>query len=131
MGIDLLKAKTFPSYTLACTICGYIIGIITIPRFISQVNALRFCTVLGTVFTLLIIFAKGTVQFLGHTADLSIWFVVLLGLANSLVSVSYTHLDVYKRQIGDSFSPSATMVAAQCPAAFARKEGQIGASRRD
>lgn len=85
MGIDLLKAKTFPSYTLACTICGYIIGIITIPRFISQVNALRFCTVLGTVFTLLIIFAKGTVQFLGHTADLSIWFVVLLGLANSLV----------------------------------------------
>lgn len=85
MGIDLLKAKTFPSYTLACTICGYIIGIITIPRFVSQVNALRFCTVLGTAFTLLIIFAKGTVQFLGHTADLSIWFVVLLGLANSLV----------------------------------------------
>ncbi|MFN3380619.1 MAG: MFS transporter, partial [Runella zeae] len=45
MGIDLLKAKTFPSYTLACTIAGYIIGIVTIPRFISQVNALRFCTV--------------------------------------------------------------------------------------
>ncbi|WP_338868909.1 sugar MFS transporter [Spirosoma sp. SC4-14] len=85
MGIDLLEAKTFPSYTLTCTICGYLIGIITIPRFISQVNALRFCTLLGTVFTLLIIFAKGSVTFLGHTADLSIWFVVLLGLANSLV----------------------------------------------
>ncbi|MFN8348139.1 MAG: sugar MFS transporter [Spirosomataceae bacterium] len=85
MGIDLLKAKTFPSYTLACTICGYIIGIITIPKFVSQVNALRFCTVLGAVFTLLIIFTKGQVHFLGHIADLSIWFVVLLGLANSLV----------------------------------------------
>ncbi len=85
MGIDLLKAKTFPSYTLACTICGYIIGIITIPKFVSQVNALRFCTLLGTVFTLLIIFAKGSVNFLGQTADLSIWFIVLLGLANSLV----------------------------------------------
>jgi glucose/galactose transporter len=85
MGIDLLKAKTFPSYTLACTICGYIIGIITIPKFVSQVNALRFCTLLGTAFTLLIIFAKGSVNFLGQTADLSIWFVVLLGLANSLV----------------------------------------------
>jgi fucose permease len=34
---------------------------------------------------LLIIFAKGSVNFLGQTADLSIWFVVLLGLANSLV----------------------------------------------
>ncbi|MVM34682.1 glucose/galactose MFS transporter [Spirosoma sp. HMF4905] len=85
MGIDLLKAKTFPSYTLFCTICGYIIGIITIPRFISQVNALRICTLLGTTFTLLIIFTHGTVTFLGHTADISIWFVVLLGLANSLV----------------------------------------------
>ncbi|QDK81645.1 sugar MFS transporter [Spirosoma sp. KCTC 42546] len=85
MGIDLLKAKTFPSYTLFCTICGYTIGIITIPRFISQVNALRICTLLGTAFTLLIIFTNGTVTFLGHTADISIWFVVLLGLANSLV----------------------------------------------
>lgn len=85
MGIDLLKAKVFPSYILFCTICGYAIGIITIPRFISQVNALRICTLLGTMFTLLIIFTNGTVRFLGHTADISIWFVVLLGLANSLV----------------------------------------------
>ena len=85
MGIDLLKAKTFPSYTLTCTICGYLIGIIIIPRYVSQVNTLRFCTVLGTIFTLLIINTKGTITFLGHTADISIWFVVLLGLANSLV----------------------------------------------
>ncbi|CAG5070013.1 L-fucose-proton symporter [Dyadobacter sp. CECT 9623] len=85
MGIDLLEAKVFPSYTLFCTICGYLIGITLIPKFISQVNALRVCTVLGTVFSLLIIFTKGQVNFLGHEADISIWFVVLLGLANSLV----------------------------------------------
>ena len=85
MGIDLLEAKVFPSYTLFCTICGYLIGITLIPKFISQVNALRICTVLGTIFTLLIIFAKGDFNFLGHETDVSIWFVVLLGLANSLV----------------------------------------------
>lgn len=85
MQIPLMEARTFPSYTLAATICGYILGIICIPRFFSQVNALRFCTLLGTVLTLLIVFAKGQVHFLGHTADISIWFVVLLGLANSLV----------------------------------------------
>jgi FHS family L-fucose permease-like MFS transporter len=85
MGIDLLEAKVFPSYTLFCTICGYLIGITVIPKFISQVNALRICTLLGTAFTLLIIFAHGQVNFLGHQADISIWFVVLLGLANSLV----------------------------------------------
>jgi MFS transporter, FHS family, L-fucose permease len=85
MGIDLLQAKVFPSYILFMTICGYLLGIVCIPKFISQVNALRFCTLLGAVFTLLIIFAKGNLTFLGHTADISIWFVVLLGLANSLV----------------------------------------------
>jgi len=85
MNIQLMEAKVFPSYTLFVTICGYILGIICIPRFISQVNALRLCTLLGTLFTLLIIFTQGTVTFLGHQADISIWFIVLLGLANSLV----------------------------------------------
>lgn len=85
MNIQLLEAKVFPSYTLFATICGYIIGIIAIPRFINQVNALRVCTVLGTVLSLLIIFSRGHVSFLGHNTDISIWFVVSLGLANSLV----------------------------------------------
>ncbi len=85
MGISLIEAKVFPSYTLALTIIGYIIGIITIPRFISQVNALRICTILGAVFSLAIVLVKGNITLLGHTAGASIWFVVLLGLANSLV----------------------------------------------
>ncbi len=85
MHIQLLEAKVFPSYILFLTICGYIMGIIAIPTFISQVNALRICTLLGTVFTLLIIFSKGEVNILGHRSDVSLWFVVLLGLANSLI----------------------------------------------
>ena len=85
MNINLMEAKVFPSYTLFATICGYVLGIICIPKFIRQVNALRLCTLLGVLFTSLIIFAKGQVSFLGHTADISIWFVVLLGFANSMV----------------------------------------------
>ena len=85
MHIQLLEAKTFPSYTLFVTICGYIMGIIAIPRFISQVNALRVCTALGILFTLMIIFAHGQVKIFGHTTDISIWFVVFLGLPNSLI----------------------------------------------
>ncbi len=84
-GIGLMEAKVFPSYTLAFTILGYLIGISLIPKVISQVNILRICTLLGTVFTLLIIFTSGQVTILGITSDVSIWFVVLLGLANSLV----------------------------------------------
>jgi len=85
MRIQLMEAKVFPSYTLFATICGYILGIICIPKFISQLNALKVCTLLGGALTLLIVFANGSVSFLGHHTHVSIWFIVLLGLANSLI----------------------------------------------
>ena len=85
MHLNLLEAKVFPSYTLTTTICGYVLGIVCIPKFISQTNALRICTLLGFTLALLILFTGGQVTFLGHTADISIWFLVLLGLPNSLI----------------------------------------------
>ena len=84
MGLTLLEAKVFPSYTLAAMITGYLLGIALIPRFISQVTALRLCTALGVILSLLIVCVHLPVQFLSHQADLSLWFVVLLGFANSL-----------------------------------------------
>lgn len=85
MNIDLLEAKVFPSYTLFLTIVGYLLGIVLIPKVISQVTALRICTILGLLLSFGIIYLNGEITFLGHTADISIWFIVLLGLANSLV----------------------------------------------
>jgi glucose/galactose transporter len=85
MNISLLEAKVFPSYTLAVMIVGYIMGILFIPRVISQNKGLRICTVLGLVLSLLIIFLNTRVTLLGHNANMSIWFVVLLGLPNSLI----------------------------------------------
>jgi FHS family L-fucose permease-like MFS transporter len=84
-GMPIMEAKVFPSYTLFTTIVGYCLGIVLIPKYISQVNMLRLCTLLGAVLTLLIIYTNGTYTLLGHTTDISIWFIVLLGLANSLV----------------------------------------------
>lgn len=85
MGVGLLEAKVFPSYTLFATITGYILGIILIPKYLSQLNALRTCTILGLIFSILILFSHKQVNFLGHATDISIWFVVALGFANSLV----------------------------------------------
>jgi FHS family L-fucose permease-like MFS transporter len=85
MQVPLSEAKVFPSYTLTAQICGYIFGILLTPRFLSQVNALRICTVLGVVLTTLIVTVEKQVVILGHDADISIWFVVLLGFANSMV----------------------------------------------
>jgi FHS family L-fucose permease-like MFS transporter len=85
MDMPLLEAKVFPSYTLSAQICGYILGIIFIPKFLSQVKALRICTLLGVLFTFLIIFTEKRIALFGHVSDVSLWFVVLLGFANSMV----------------------------------------------
>ncbi len=65
MGVKLIDAKVFPSYTLFATISGYILGIVLIPKYISQLNALRCCTVLGFLLSLLIFFSHGPVRLLG------------------------------------------------------------------
>jgi FHS family L-fucose permease-like MFS transporter len=85
MNMPLLEAKVFPSYTLLAQVCGYILGIILIPKFFSQVTALQVCTLLGVLFTILIIYTERKVTLFGHTSDISLWFVVLLGFANSMV----------------------------------------------
>jgi FHS family L-fucose permease-like MFS transporter len=76
MNIPLVEAKVFPSYTLTATIAGYLAGILCIPRFISQAKAFLVCTLLGIGLSLLVVLSR---------VDHSIWFLVLLGLANSLI----------------------------------------------
>jgi len=55
---------------------GYITGIITIPKYVSQSTALRVSAIMGVLFTLGAIFTSG------YT---SVLFIALLGLANALV----------------------------------------------
>ena len=85
LGLPLLEAKVFPSYILGITMFGFLLGIILIPKYINHLNVLRICTTSAIVLTLLFFVVRGQVTFLGHTANLSIWFLVLLGLSNSLM----------------------------------------------
>lgn len=76
MGMDLDSAKVFPSYTLACILGGYLLGIIFIPKYISQQKALVVCTITGLILSVLV---------LALPLKASIWCVVLLGIPNSLI----------------------------------------------
>lgn len=75
-GIALSTAKFFTTATLVSMVVGYIIGIICIPKYLSQQTALKFCAILGFIFSLCAIFTEGFT---------SVAFIALLGLANSLM----------------------------------------------
>lgn len=84
-GMDFMEAKTFPSYTLTATIVGYLLGITFIPKLISQKTALKICTLLGLLLSCCILLFSGQITLLGHQTDISVWFIVLLGFANSMI----------------------------------------------
>jgi FHS family L-fucose permease-like MFS transporter len=85
LGLPLLEAKVFPSYILTVTMLGFLMGIVLIPKYIKHLKVLRICTASAIVLTMLFFIVHGQVTFLGHTTDLSIWFLVILGLSNSLM----------------------------------------------
>jgi len=77
LGIDIAQAKVYTSYTLVAMIVGYVlIGLVLIPRVISQRTALTFSALLGIAFTLVAIFTSGKT---------SVLFIALLGIANAIV----------------------------------------------
>ena len=75
-GINLQVAKNFTSFTLVCMLFGYLLGIVAIPRYISQQNALKICALSGIFFSTGILLTSGWI---------SVLFVALLGLSNSLI----------------------------------------------
>lgn len=76
LGYPLATAKSFATYTGYGLLIGYVVGIIAIPKFISQQKALTILTVLSIVFVLVSMFTKG---------DIAIYSFAVLGFTNSVV----------------------------------------------
>ena len=95
MGIDLLEAKVFPSYTLACTMIGYILGILIIPKYVSQTKALIICTILGLLLSFGVVFADFNVTLFGHQANISIFLLCALGFPNALIYAGIWPLSIH------------------------------------
>jgi MFS transporter, FHS family, L-fucose permease len=76
MGLPLDQTKYFTTFTLISMLVGYVIGIFSIPKFISQQAALKYSAILGAILSILVFVTNG------HT---SIFFIALMGLANALM----------------------------------------------
>lgn len=76
IGIEMSVAKHFTTYTMIGMLLGYLLGIILIPKYMKQENALKISAILGIIFTICAIFTQGYI---------SILFIALLGFANAIV----------------------------------------------
>jgi len=76
LGMPLDETKYFTTFTLLSMLVGYIIGIFTIPKYLSQQNALAISAILGIIFSIGVFVTQGYV---------AISFIALLGLANALM----------------------------------------------
>jgi FHS family L-fucose permease-like MFS transporter len=92
LGVENYGVMT--SYTMLCMVLGYTLGIICIPRFISQPNALMVSAILGLVLTAGIVFGDSQsyaianvllVPFGGAQLPDTLLMIAFLGLANAIV----------------------------------------------
>ena len=74
--LKLPSPETYVWYTSGGMVVGYILGVIFIPKVVSQSKALMFSTLLGIITTLLIVLSP---------LDISIYLVAVLGLSNSML----------------------------------------------
>lgn len=92
LGVEHFGSLT--SYTMSFMVLGYILGVVAIPRYLSQPKALLMSAVLGVIFTAGVVFSSasdhGIAQaLLGWTGVKSVpdtvMFLAMLGFANALV----------------------------------------------
>lgn len=76
LGISGEEAKFFTTFTLIAMVLTYAVGVVLIPKYLSQGLALKISAFLGVIFTICI------TQTDGFT---SVLFVAALGIANALV----------------------------------------------
>jgi|SaaInl6LU_22_DNA_1037377.scaffolds.fasta_scaffold00570_19 MFS transporter, FHS family, L-fucose permease len=76
LGIPAGDSKFFTTFTLMAMVATYAIGVVLIPKYLSQTKALRLSALLGILFSICILFTSGFT---------SVLFVAALGIANALV----------------------------------------------
>ena len=76
LGISASKAKFFTTFTLMAMVATYALGVILIPKYVSQKQALQISAMTGLVLSFCIISTTGFT---------SVLFVASLGIANALV----------------------------------------------
>ena len=74
--LNLPDPQVYTSYTVIGMVIGYLVGVFFIPKYISQERAMFICAIIGLISSLLIVLTP---------MNISIWFVAVLGLANSLM----------------------------------------------
>jgi glucose/galactose transporter len=130
-GMPLEQTKFLTSYTLAAMVVGYVAGIIAIPRWLKQENALGLCAVLGAAFTAGA-FATSGMTLAVFGIPLSVAFVCLLGLANSLMWPAIFPLAISGlgrfTNLGSAFLVMAIAGGALIPQFYAHSQDWFGIS---
>jgi len=92
LGVERYTVMT--SYTMGCMVLGYVLGILLIPRLLSQQTALAISAVLGLLLVMAIVLGDTSsyaianavlVPFGGTALPDTLLYIAILGLANAIV----------------------------------------------
>lgn len=91
--LGLSNVTSLTAYTMSAMVLGYVLGLVLIPRWINQAQALAGSAILGVTLTLCLVFSSDTSEVISTllwgwsgvaTLPDSVTLIALLGLANAL-----------------------------------------------
>lgn len=74
--LNFANPETYEAYTSIAMVVGYLLGIVLIPKYFTQVKAMKICAFIGVIASLAIVMLP---------IHYSIWGIAILGLANSQI----------------------------------------------
>lgn len=93
-GLGVAHFGSLTSYTMSFMVLGYVLGVVAIPKYLSQERALLLSALLGLLFTAGVMFSSSSSSQISEiifgwagipTVPNSVMFLALLGFANALV----------------------------------------------
>jgi glucose/galactose transporter len=91
--MDVAHFGSLTAYTMTFMVIGYVVGVLCIPRFLSQARALTGSAIFGVLFTVGVLTGSGESDWIASalfgwlgipTVPNTVMFLALLGLANAL-----------------------------------------------
>jgi fucose permease len=85
LGTDIAQAKNLPPMILFTTFIGFGLGVMLIPKILTQLNSLKIAATLNLLASVAVVFVGGKSTILGIEAHNALWILIIMGIPNAFL----------------------------------------------
>ena len=117
LGTEIAQAKNLPPMILFTTTIGFGLGVVLIPKMLTQLNSLKIAATVNLIASVAVVFVSGRTTILGVDAHNALWILILMGIPNAFLYSAIWPLTIHDLGKFTGLG-SALLVMALCSSGF-------------